>query len=453
MRPSRTHVTPLWAWAFPPTAEEGAMWLTWLVRLRWVALLAQMVTLSFAVGLLHKPALVITILSGVMIALIAANIYAWRLVVSLPDDGAVPEGSLLAQLTLDVLALTTFFLLTGGPDNSFTALYLIHVAMGAVMLSPRSAALLSATVLTAYASLHIWHLPLHFDQHSLPERTLLQLGDLLAFVITTLAVSVFVVGLASSLRRQRQRLLEARDRTARTDRLRSVGTLAAGAAHELNTPLSTIGLRLRRVARRHTDADTSRDLEVIRTQLDRCKQVVDQLLIGAGDPSASDIERRPLAEIVEEAVSMWSKGSSLAVVFEDHAEGLLVEVPRIAFVQALINLLENAREAQEEVSCFDPLVLRVLRDRQRGVVELTDRGCGLPDASEQVGEPFFTTKSTGTGLGVYVARAVADGAGGGLRYFRGEPRGTVALWWFPEARSGRTHEPPLQVANPLREVP
>lgn len=438
MRRSRPIV---WARAFPPIADEGAIWLTWLVRLRWVALFAQIITLGFTFQLLSQPGLVLTLLGGVMAVLVGANLTALRqlgahheAVERGENPEPVAEHVLLAQLALDVTALTAFFGLAGGPDNSFTTLYLIHVAMGAVMLSPRRAATLAGVVLLAYALLHLGHLPLHLERHSLPRQTLLRLGHLLSFGITTVAVATFVVGLASSLRRRKQQLLEARDRTARTDRLRSVGTLAAGAAHELNTPLSTIGLRIRRIARRHGDEDTTRDLEVIRNQLERCTQVVDQLLVGAGDPAAADIERRPLAELVHAAVGLWTKGSTLHVVSQDASDGLVVEVPRIAFVQALINLLENAREAQEEVGCFDPLHLRVSRQGDQGVVELADRGCGLPDSAEQVGEPFFTTKPTGTGLGVYVARAVADGAGGGLRYLRGEPSGTVARWWFPEVK-------------------
>ena len=111
-----------------------------------------------------------------------------------------------------------------------------------------------------------------------------------------------------------------------------------------------------------------------------------------------------------------------------------VELPVVAFQQAFINLLENAREAQETVGSFAPLQVRVLRSGTDGVVELADEGCGLPPDSDQVGEPFFTTKASGTGLGVFVARAVADGAGGGLQYLPRIPAGTLARWWFPEAR-------------------
>ena len=415
----------------PVASDEGAMWLGWLVRLRWVAIVAQATTLSFAVQLIDHPTVVLPVLYGVIASLAVANLYAARVAGS---DEIVPEWQLLGQLCLDVLALTTFFVCAGGPDNTFTPLYLVHIAMGGVMLSPARAAFLTALVAICYSALFLFHLPLHFERHTLDEFTLLRLGQLISFVITAGSVGVFTLGLARSLRHRKQQLLEARDRTARTDRLRSVGTLAAGAAHELNTPLSTIGLRVRRVNRRHEDDDTKKDLQVIKDQLDRCNRVVNQLLVGAGDPSAAGIERRPLADLIREGVKLWTKGATVEVHVVDDGSDVTVEVPKIAFVQALINLLENAREAQESIQSFDPIEIRIDEADGTGVVRVVDHGCGLPGASEQVGEPFFTTKVHGTGLGVFVARQVADGAGGGLRYEPAPGGGTIAVWWFPEVR-------------------
>jgi C4-dicarboxylate-specific signal transduction histidine kinase len=132
---------------------------------------------------------------------------------------------------------------------------------------------------------------------------------------------------------------------------------------------------------------------------------------------------------------MWQKGSPIDVEVRDSSEGLAIEVPRIAFGQALINLLENAREAQEERSAGDPISVMIRREGSTGVVDIADRGVGLPPDAAHVGDPFFTTKETGTGLGVFVARALADGAGGGLSYMgREDGPGTIARWWFPEVQ-------------------
>ena len=427
--------SPIWP-VLTVDSDEGRVWLQWLVRLRWVAITAQFVTLSFVARILWSPLLLVP-LGIVVVLLILGNLRAIATLSS--DTQPVGQDVLLSQLVLDVVALTAFFVLAGGRDNPFTPLYLVHVAMAAIMLRPALSATLTAAVLVCYGLLHITHVPLLLDNHYLKRETLIPMGQIVSFAITSVSVAAFVMGMANTLRARKRQLLEARDRSARTDRLRSVGTLAAGAAHEINTPLSTIDLRIRRIRRRHSDMETAKDLGVIASQLDRCKAVVDQLLIGAGDPSASEMARQPLSALVEEAVHLWSFGSGLEVDYQDRSRGLSVEVPRIAFTQGLINLLENAKEAQMAVRQTEPLVVRVIREGEKGVVLLRDRGCGLPQNEERVGEPFFTTKETGTGLGVFVARAVADGAGGGLRYVGGDGTFTTeARWSFPETTSRRT---------------
>ncbi|MEZ4322633.1 MAG: ATP-binding protein [Myxococcota bacterium] len=422
-------------------AEESHVWLRWLTRLRWVALGAQTITLGFAFPLLDSVTLLVP-LGVVMAMLLAANLRAIQ-VLARPQP--ILEETLLWQLGTDVVALTAFFLLGGGHDNPFIVLYFVHVAMGSIMLRPTLAAILALLVILCYASVHLWHVPLHFENHTIEPRVLRPLGQLLAFTVTTFSIAIFVVGLADTLRRRKEQLLEARDRTSRTDRLRSVGTMAAGAAHELNTPLSTIGLRLRRIGRRYDDPDTTRDLQVMKDQLDRCTRIVQQLLAGAGDPSAVGMEQAPLSVLVSDAVKLWEKGSTMEIALDDDSAGAEVNLPRVAFSQALTNLLENAREAQESADTFAPLHLRLGVEGENAVVELRDHGCGLPSEPDQVGTPFFTTKSAGTGLGVFVARQVADGAGGGLRYIS-HPDGTTARWWFPVAPR-RTHEPEGQPAE------
>jgi two-component system sensor histidine kinase RegB len=409
--------------------DEGPIGLDWLIRLRWVAIVAQVVTVGFALPMLHAPAVTVPLLVAVATALAIANVDAARkLGLQLGN-----EERLQVQLAIDILALTALFELTGGATNPFVSLYLIHVAMGAILLRPARAVQLGALVTVCFALVSVVHLPLAWADHPVDEAALRRAGHLIAFTITVFSVLGFVLGLAEALRTHRQQLLTRRDHTARTDRLRSVGTLAAGAAHELNTPLSTIQMRVSRLARRHAEPATQADVEVVRAQVDRCKKVVEQLLVGAGDPSASGLDRVALAELVIDAVDLWQHGAGVEVGLSDEADGAEVEVPRIAFVHGLINLLQNALEAQAEIGASHAIGVRLGRDGPRTFVEVTDRGVGLPPEQNQLGEPFFTTKDSGTGLGVYVARAVAEGSGGGLTYRANEPSGTVATWWFPVA--------------------
>ncbi|TVQ92534.1 MAG: hypothetical protein EA397_06920 [Deltaproteobacteria bacterium] len=425
-----------------PDRDEGALWLSWLVRLRWVALLAQILTLSFTFSVLQGP-WVLMPLVGVMTLLGVGNLEA---VAALRREAEITQSRLFIHLATEVLALTIFLMSAGGPNNPFFILYLVHVCMGAVMLTWGKAGLLTSLVLGCYATLYPLHLPLRFEHHSVPSEHLLSIGTVIAFIVTAISAAGFTIGVSRTLRGHKVALLQARDRTARVDRLRTVGTLAAGAAHELNTPLFTMDLRLRRIQRRHAEeTDTTKDAQVIKRQLERCKEIVEQLLVGAGDPSAGGLERRRLSDLVEQASDLWAKGAPLGVEVLDRSGGAMVELPAIAFRQALTNLLENAREAQAEAGRDTPIQITVEQDEGFGVVRVRDHGIGLPEQRDRVGDPFFTTKTTGTGLGVYVARAVADGAGGGLRYRSETGAWTEAVWWFPlyqEPRpTGGDHDP------------
>lgn len=420
-----------------PAIDEGALWLRWLITLRWVALFAQAATLATTFTVL-RSSWILVILLCVMTVLAAANIEAMARVRSGKE---IQPTRLLAHLITEVVALTIFLGLSGGSANPFIVLFLIHVCMGAVMLTWGKATTVTVTVLLSYIALRYYSVPIDLSKHTIPEQTLAGLGELLAFAITAISATGFTIGVARTLRSHKAALLVARDRTARIDRLRTVGTLAAGAAHELNTPLFTINLRLRRIGRRFSDEDTAKDVQAIQSQLDRCKATVEQLLIGAGDPSASGIERSALGELVEDGYRLWAKGAQAEVKYSAPREPIFVDVPPIPFRQALINLLENAREAQDEIGVSAPIELQVRHEGEFGVVRVRDHGCGLPESvGDTVGEPFFTTKPAGTGLGVYVARAVADGAGGGLNYEERKGHWTEAVWWFPLA-THRTEDP------------
>ena len=402
------------------------MWLAWIIRLRWVAIGTQALTLSLTFAVIDTPSQVIPLLALAVVVLLVVNALSLRRLWS-PEP--VRREQLLMQLLLDVGELTLFFLCAGGATNPFVMLYLVHVAMAAVMLDGQAAGVVVAVVAIANLALHLGGLPLHLDRHVLAAETLLRFGQVTAFTVTAVSIGAFVIGMSATLRRNKQRLMEARERSHRNDRLRAIGTLAAGAAHELNTPLSTVGLRLRRIARRHQDGDTVRDLDVATTQVARCAAIVDNLLVGAGDPTARGMEQVDLNVLVGQTVRMWEKSSTVPAVFTPFSRPVALDLPPIAFMQALINLLENAREAQGEVADATPIDVRIDRAGDHGIIRVVDHGPGMADHADRVGDPFFTTKATGTGLGVFVARAVAEGAGGGLRYDRHQDA-THAVWWF-----------------------
>lgn len=188
----------------PASRSEYLGWLQWLVRLRWVAIAAQVVVVSFAVSTLHRPWITVPLLALVGVGLVATN---YQMGKTLDEEGPVDAGLLFINLGIDVLALTVFFVAAGGPNNPFVMLYVIHVAMGAMMLPGRWAVGLMGLVLACYTSLFLYSLPLHLEAHTLSSNVLDFLGKYAAFTVSVTSVGAFMVGMADTIRRREKELM------------------------------------------------------------------------------------------------------------------------------------------------------------------------------------------------------------------------------------------------------
>jgi signal transduction histidine kinase len=208
---------------------------------------------------------------------------------------------------------------------------------------------------------------------------------------------------------ERRQALEAELR--REDRLRSMGRVVAGIAHEIRNPLNSIRLTARVLARRVHDNSAAKDqIDIIIGEIDRLDALLKSLLQFRPE-EASSVFRQPVLPIVQR---------SLAVV-QPHAKerGVVVQLEQPAFVdasvdsdqlqQALMNLLLNAVDASEPGG-----VVRIRMEAANGHVDIAveDNGPGLSaESQEQVFEAFYTTKPGGTGLGLAVTKTVLERMG------------------------------------------
>jgi two-component system sensor histidine kinase RegB len=223
----------------------------------------------------------------------------------------------------------------------------------------------------------------------------------------------------------------ARAQTTRQERLTSLVTLAAGAAHELATPLSTIAVVAKDLERDmqkvEKQAQATDDVRLIRREVERCRDILSRMRNEAGDAAGEPFVPVTIGALINKVVEEQS-GTGPAVRSEvpsDLAACQLI-VPSRAVGQALHVLLKNARDASpsgRDVS------LRVERDHDYVRFEIRDEGIGMePAVLARVGEPFFTTKPAGQGmgLGVFLARAVAERLGGTLSVASVVGQGTLA---------------------------
>jgi two-component system sensor histidine kinase RegB len=434
VKPRRLAVAWSIVGAMPPSLESASrINLRWIVRLRWGAVVGQVVTILFASRMLHE-ALPVKALLVVCAALALLNLATqlW-----LRKGGNPTERTCGLNLLLDVLALTVLLALSGGAHNPFAVLYLVHITIAAVVLSARWSLALTAVSIAAYTLLLL-----------LPEGPLLFLGGQdqlvlhargrwVAFVVAAVFIGTFTLRMSGSLRRREAELERTRSGAEAAERLAALGTLAAGTAHELNTPLGTIAILAGELAAQ-LEGDRRAEAEEIRNQVRRCKQIITGMLAPRGGADLEEPKEFEVAPVLEAAVERWQKGRpgpKPVLDIQPQAARARARLPVHAFERAIANLLDNAAEATENRPGSE---VRIGLTRSEGGlrIQVTDNGIGVPEPLlRRIGEPFFTTKEPGrgTGLGLYLARHVVERQGGEMHVASTEGRGTEVTLTVPEA--------------------
>jgi two-component system sensor histidine kinase RegB len=408
--------------------SPAALEVHWLPRLRWAAILALLASIAGTRWLLRAP-FPTAPLVGVVVALAAVNL---ALLVHLRRRGSLSQRAVTGHLLLDNAALTALLVWTGGAMNPFTTLYLLHVALAGVLVG-RGASLLVAlfsvlcfgTLLLARPeAIHVWHSASMFDLHVR--------GMWVAFALTAVCLWFFVGRVAEALRERERELSRAQLDAARSERLAAVGTLAAGAAHELNTPLGTVAI----LAAELRDALASdpaalAQLDAIRAELKRCKAILARMR----PPEDRELAAEPLAlgPWCAALLDRWRAAhGDCAVNLHDRSGAARVLASPSALEIALTGLLDNARRAHRDVASPAPIELTVERADRAIRMIVRDAGPGMsPAVVARASEPFFTTREPGDGmgLGLFLSRATIERAGGALsiQSAPGDTRVTLAL--------------------------
>jgi two-component system sensor histidine kinase RegB len=390
--------------------------LPWLIRLRWSSAVIEAAIVVAA--LLFRgsdfPLRSIVLLVGMAAAANTAMAAALSSRRSAPAPAALRAAALLA----DVVLLAGLLDLTGGPFNPFSVVFAVHVTLAALTLGKSGASAIAAVATVALG----W---LVYDHATVADLVHHRLNDFpthlftmwVAAAATAELAAYFVVQASNAVARREAELDRMRQRAERTDRLMSLTTLAAGAAHELSTPLATIALAARELQhaaeRRGTVPDLAEDARLIRNEVDRCQAILDQMSGRAGGRAADDPEMLDLTALFAEVRARLSDHQAARLRVELPAASNGVFLPRAGLSQAVFTLIRNAFDA----SPGTPVVVRVARDDDRLRITVEDRGTGMAeDVLQRAGEPFFTTKQAGQGLGLglFLARVFAERTGGSL---------------------------------------
>lgn len=397
--------------------------LLWLVRLRWHALGALALAMTLAPWLMGVsvpwlPAFAIG--SGIGLSNLAA--LAWAR--SGRRVRALVPGALIAG---DTLWLTAALALSGGAQNPFVSLYVIQVTLAALLLDLAWVIGIGAASVVAFALLL-----------ASPPGAEISPGieGMLAALAITLGINAtLVVRTVRAFRDRQEALARAQREAALAEKLASLTTLAAGAAHELATPLGTIAVaatELPALIESEPEQALS-EARLIREQVARCKQILQRLGSRAGSEPGEVPRRTTAGELF--ALVRRELGARAARLCTE-GDALSFEAPIESLAAVLSNLASNGLAASAPAASVK-LALSEHMGQLRFVV--SDTGSGIePALLPRLGEPFFTTKppGEGLGLGLFLAFRFAATHGGRLEIDSSPGRGTRVWLELPRVPGG-----------------
>ncbi|MBS9402629.1 HAMP domain-containing histidine kinase [Halomonas sp. TRM85114] len=409
------------------TPGRNLVRLTFVRGITWTGFLAGIIigieVLDFALD--------VTTVIAVIVSMALINVTTWW---RLGRPRAVTHGEYLAHLMADVAGLTLLFYFTGGSTNPFITYYLVPVTIAAATLPWRHAWTVAAAAMLAYSVLmfHYQPIPQLSHGHTSGNLNLHVLGMWLNFGLSAGLVTFFIFKMAHALRGRDQALSRTREAALRNEQVLAVATQAAGTAHELGTPLSTMAVLLSEMREEvRGNALLEKDLAVLRDQVDTCKSRLLHLVENAdrrrmAEPEILDANLW-LARVVQRWLVLRPDVSYRLEVADRRGRPWLAVDTTLD--QALTNLLNNAADANS-----DDILIHLDWTAEDVVIDIRDHGPGVAmSIADQLGETFVSTKSKGLGMGLFLTHATINRFGGGVRLYNHPEGGTLTEVTLPRS--------------------
>jgi PAS domain S-box-containing protein len=233
---------------------------------------------------------------------------------------------------------------------------------------------------------------------------------------------------------------QTKDALIRSERLATIGRMSAHVTHEIRNPLSSIGLNAEMLAetlRRTADQEEAVGLcDAIGREIDRLTELTDEYLRFARlpRPELQPVDGTGFLERVAQFVRPECQAAGVDVVVDGRG-AVALHIDPDQMRQALLNLIRNAKEAMPDGG---EVVLRAASEDGRAVLQVEDSGCGIPEEDrDRIFDPFYSTKLTGTGLGLALTSQIVHEHGGEIRVTASETGGTLFSIGLPLAQDRR----------------
>jgi two-component system sensor histidine kinase RegB len=425
-------------------AARGRVRLRTLALIRWVAIAGQAAALVIVhFGLEYR----LPIWPAFVMVAASALVNVW-VTLGRPATVRLGDREVAFYLAFDLLQLTALLYLTGGLNNPFAILILAPVTVSATVLSRASTIFLSLLALAVVVLLAFFHLPLPWPDGSFEMEPILIFGLALALAVSTLFVAAYVFSVAEEARRMSDALAATQMALDREQRVSALGSLAAAAAHELGSPLGTIAVIAKEIARDlPPDSPLKEDAELLISQSARCRDILAGLATRPETDAGEPFTRLTLPALVEVAAAPHRSDRVRLVIDAAPTAGSAAAPPVVArspgVLHGLGNLIQNAVQfAAAEVT------VAIRWSDSHITIGVMDDGPGFdPVLLGHLGEPYLSGRSTARagdseagqgegehmGLGVFIAQNLLERSGARLRFDNRPEGGAAVMVTWPRA--------------------
>ena len=346
----------------------------------------------------------------------------------------VTQLEFFIQLLVDLICLSAVFYFSGGANNPFVSYFLVPICICSATLNSRYTLAIAGLSVLSYSLLLFFHIPLpilsphhHQADHSINLHVL---GMWLNFFISACLITYFIVKMARDLRAQETQLNRWREDQLRDEQVMAVATLAAGTAHELGTPLSTMKLLLSELRTEYKDVGPlQKDLQLLQEQVNQCADTLRELVATAEQSKDGQLPSDNIRSYCDNIIERWKilRPDVIAQVniSAKHPDMIVQFHPTIA--QAIINLLNNAADASPQ-----DIEIDIHWNLQNMQWTIKDSGAGIAEeVTSHLGKSFISTKAKGLGIGLLLTQATINRYGGTVSLHNRVPCGTITRLELP----------------------